>query len=185
MSRKIREDLEDVQNVSLHFDGALLAEKGSYDKYNRIAVIVKSIDAKNEEKIVSIPITQDGSGFGEANCVIEALQKFNIKTGIKSCLSSFVGEGSWLLFDICGVETKPEWLLIPSKHWETFEDFRRMKEFAENLPVTNDTAERGMALIKTYIDKVCDESDKQDLIQLVANWRKAVPSFNKSVLQTL
>ena len=84
MSRKIREDLEDVQNVSLHFDGALLAEKGSYDKYNRIAVIVKSIDAKNEEKIVSIPKTQDGSGFGEANCVIEALQKFNIKTGIKS-----------------------------------------------------------------------------------------------------
>ena len=105
--------------------------------------------------------------------------------GQRPCLSSFVGEGSWLLFDICGVETKPEWLLIPSKHWETFEDFRRMKEFAENLPITNDTAERGMALIKTYIEKVCDESDKQDLIQLVANWRKAVPSLNKSVLQTL
>ena len=108
MSRKIREDLEDVQNVSLHFDGALLAEKGSYDKYNRIAVIVKSIDAKNEEKIVSIPKTQDGSGFGEANCVIEALQKFNIKTGIKSCLSSFVGEGSWSggasLFYLCRLQ---------------------------------------------------------------------------------
>ena len=105
--------------------------------------------------------------------------------GQRPCLSVFVGKGSWLLFDICGVETKLEWLLIPSKHWETFEDFRRMKEFAENLPVTNDTAEHGMALIKTYIDKVRDESDKQDLIQIVANWREEVPSLNKSVLQTL
>ena len=44
----------------------------------RLSLLSESIDAKNEEKIVS------GSGFGEANCVIEALQKFNIKTGIKS-----------------------------------------------------------------------------------------------------
>ena len=50
----------------------------------RLSLLSESIDAKNEEKIVSIPKTQDGSGFGEANCVIEALQKFNIKTGIKS-----------------------------------------------------------------------------------------------------
>ena len=105
--------------------------------------------------------------------------------GQRPCLSVFVGKGSWMLFDICGGETKPEWLLIPSKHWEKFEDFRRMKEFAENLPVTNDTADRGMALIKTYIDKVSDESEKQDLIQIVASWRKQVPSLNKSVLQTL
>jgi hypothetical protein len=42
-----------------------------------------------------------------------------------------------------------------------------------------------MALIKTYIDKVSDESEKQDLIQIVANWREEVPSLNKSVLQTL
>ena len=60
-----------------------------------------------------------------------------------------------------------------------------MKEFAENLPFTNDTTEHGMALIKTYIDKVSDESEKQDLIQIVANWRKQVSSLNKSVLQTL
>ena len=49
-----------------------------------------------------------------------------------------------MLFEICGVETKPEWLLIPFNHWEKFEDFRRMKEFAENLPVTNNTAARAI-----------------------------------------
>jgi hypothetical protein len=47
--------------------------------------------------------------------------------GQRPSLSVFVGKGSWMLFEICGVETKPEWLLIPSKHWEKFEDFRRMK----------------------------------------------------------
>ena len=40
-----------------------------------------------------------------------------------------------------------------------------MKQFSLNLPVTNDTAERGMALIEKFIDKVSDESDRQDLLQ--------------------
>ena len=83
------------------------------------------------------------------------------------------------------VKGKPEWLLIPSQHWAKFEEYRKIKEFADHLPVTNDSAERGIALIKACIEKVTDESEKQDLIQIVANFRTKTTSLNKDVLNNL
>ena len=85
-------------------------------------------------------------------------------------LKEFVDKGSWLLFDLCGIKGKPEWLKIPSHLWSEFEDFNKMNTFASNLPVINDSAERGMALIKSYIDKVHNEEDKQDLIKVIQNF---------------
>lgn len=73
-----------MQNVSIHFDGAMVAERGSHDRANRIAVVAKTIDSRNEEKIVAVPKTMDGSGLGEATCVNEVLERANIKSGIKS-----------------------------------------------------------------------------------------------------
>ena len=106
--------------------------------------------------------------------------------GQRPSLETFVAEGSWLIFDLFEVKGKPEWLLIPSQHWAKFEEYRKIKEFADHLPVTNDSAERGsIALIKACIEKVTDESEKQDLIQIVANFRSKTTRLNKDVLNHL
>ena len=103
--------------------------------------------------------------------------------GGRPCLSSFVGSGSWLLFDMAGVKERPEWLQSPAMQWELFEGYAIVKKFVDKLPVTNDSAERGMALIKQFIINAKDETKKQDLIQLVQDHRQEVPDLKKATLQ--
>ena len=60
-----------------------------------------------------------------------------------------------------------------------------MNTFVQNLPVINDSAERGMALIKAFIDKVhCDE-DRQDLIQVIQNYRQKLTDLSKDTLKNI
>ena len=105
--------------------------------------------------------------------------------GERPCLSTFVGSASWLLFDLLGINGKPEWLLIPSEYWDQFQDYRNMKIFVMNLPCVNDGAERAMAMMKKYIDKVKNEKDKQDLIQLIQGFRQKVTDYSKDSLKNI
>ena len=105
--------------------------------------------------------------------------------GERPCLSTFVGSASWLLFDLLGINGKPEWLLIPSEYWDQFQDYRNMKLFVMNLPCVNDGAERAMAMMKKYIDKVKNEKDKQDLIQLIQGFRQKVTDYSKDSLKNI
>ena len=98
-------------------------------------------------------------------------------------MSTFVGPASWLLFDLLRINGKPEWLQIPSEYWAKFEDYRKIKIFMSNLPFVNDGAERAMAMMKKYIDKVKNEKDKQDLIQLIQGFRQKVTDFAKDSLK--
>ena len=100
-------------------------------------------------------------------------------------MSIFVGPASWLLFDLLGINGKPEWLQIPSEYWDQFEEYRKMKIFVMNLPCVNDSAERSMAMMKRYIDKVKDEKDKQDLIQLIQGFRQKVTDLSKDSLKNI
>ena len=105
--------------------------------------------------------------------------------GERPSLEEFVDKISWLIFDLCGIEGTPEWLKIPSQLWPEFEDFRKMNTYVKNLSVINDSAERGMALIKSFIDKVHNEEDKQDLIQLIQNFRQKVTDLSKDSLKNI
>ena len=105
--------------------------------------------------------------------------------GERPSLEVFVDNGSWLIFDLCGIEGKPEWLKIPSQHWKEFEEFRTMNTFVQNLPVINDSAERGMALIKAFIDKVHSDEDRQDLIQVIQNYRQKLKDLSKETLKNI
>ena len=97
-------------------------------------------------------------------------------------MSTFVGPASWLLFDLLRINGKPEWLQT-SEYWDKFEDYRKMKIFVMNLPCVNDSAERSMAMMKRYVDKVKDGKDKQDLIQLIQGFRQKVTDFAKDSLK--
>ena len=60
-----------------------------------------------------------------------------------------------------------------------------MNTFVQNLPVINDSAERGMALIKAFIDKVRSEEDRQDLIQVIQNYRQKLKDLSKETLKNI
>ena len=105
--------------------------------------------------------------------------------GERPSLEVFVDKSSWLIFNLCGIEGKPDWLKIPSQHWQEFEDFRKMNTFVQNLPVINDSAERGMALIKSFIDNVRSEEDRQDLIQVIQNYRQKLKDWSKETLKNI
>ena len=60
-----------------------------------------------------------------------------------------------------------------------------MNTFVQNLPVINDSAERGMALIKSFIDNVRSEEDRQDLIQVIQNYRQKLTDLSKDTLKNI
>lgn len=105
--------------------------------------------------------------------------------GTRPHLSSFVTGASWLLFDLAEAHDGMEWLQIPAELWHKFESYKRVEAFAEKLPVTNDCAERAMSMIKTFIDGVKDEGEKQDLLQVVQEWRRNIPDLSKESLSKL
>ena len=56
-------------------------------------------------------------------------------------MPDFVNNDSWLVFDMLGLTGSEDWLTIPARLWKNFNEFRILKEFAENSSVCNDVAE--------------------------------------------
>ena len=71
---------------------------------------------------------------------------------------------------------------LSSNMWTMFTEYRKIAEFANNLPVTNDLAERGINLITEYINKSEDEDQRQALLQVVEYHRNLVPDLTKKNL---
>jgi hypothetical protein len=75
---------------------------------------------------------------------------------VRPRLGSLVTTNSWLLFNLLKMEgtqvllffwllnyiTIQDWLLTPCSMWHLFTEFRRLKEFSQNVAVINDIAER-------------------------------------------
>ena len=61
---------------------------------------------------------------------------------------------------------------IPSDCWKDMDDFIKFRDFANKLPVTNNSAERNVKLVQDFIDAYHTESMKQDLSIAVAAKRK-------------
>ena len=97
-------------------------------------------------------------------------------------LSALISSDSWLIFDHLGLTGSQDWMTIPASMWENFAEFRKFKDFAENISVCNDIAERGVALISAFINKAQSEEQRQALLQVVEMHRDQVVSTNKSDL---
>ena len=93
-----------------------------------------------------------------------------------------------MIFRILGIGDR-DWLeallFLPCSKWSQVSNYKKFVEFCENLTVTNDVAERGIALITGYMDRVKDEEVRQDLLLNVSHWRKAVSDLNKASLANL
>ena len=107
----------------------------------------------------------------------------DLSAGEMPCLSSFVSSDSWLVFDLLGLAGAQDWLTVPASLWENFLEFRKLKEFSQNISVCNDIAERGVALITAYINKAESEEQRQALLQVVEFHRELVKDTNKASLK--
>ena len=97
-------------------------------------------------------------------------------------LSSLITPVSWLIFDILDLSGPQDWLQLPSHMWSMFSEYRKIVEFATNLPVVNDLAERGCHMITEYINKSSNEEQRQALLQVVEYHRTLVPNLSKKNL---
>lgn len=74
-------------------------------------------------------------------------------------------------------------LKFPAASWKDNESYRTARAIAEKVAVTNDHAERGVALVKEYSGRLTkDEEQLQFLLQVVADHRKRFPDALKRTL---
>ena len=97
-------------------------------------------------------------------------------------LGSLVNPSSWLIFDLLGLSGPQDWLQLPGHMWTWFSKYRKFVEFANNLAVTNDLAERGCHMITEFINKTANEDQRQALLQVVEYHRSLVPDLSKKNL---
>ena len=98
-------------------------------------------------------------------------------------LATFVTKESFLIFHL--LKISGGFLQKKSKYWSTDEEFLKFQCFCQNLPSLNDSAERGVKLIQDYKNICQDESEIQDLLLGVQEWRDSVPDLSKQSLQKM
>ena len=90
-------------------------------------------------------------------------------------LSAFLGPESWLLFNKLGFsDVEMEWLMLDPSDWHKMSCFVRFQDFVKNLDIVNDSAERGVGLVKMFIGSLHNEDSYQDNLLSVAEHRKIV-----------
>ena len=78
------------------------------------------------------------------------------------------------------------WLSKPVNMWKTDDTYREYQQFVTDLRVTNDAAERDIALIQAFANTVTrDEQQLEWLLQALEANRKRTPSFLKKSLDSL
>ena len=98
-------------------------------------------------------------------------------------MSSLVGPESWLIFDLLHLKGSQDWLLNPTSYWHLSPEFNMLLEFANNLVVVNDLAERGVHLATDFIKRVESEEQRDALFQVVEEFRDRVKDVTKSSLK--
>ena len=95
-------------------------------------------------------------------------------------LSTFLGPQSWLIFNKLGLDEEDmSWLMQDPKLWELQSGFIRFRDFVKGLTIVNDPAERGVGLMKQFIDSFQNEEYCQDNLLAVSEHRKIVGKNSK------
>ena len=93
------------------------------------------------------------------------------------CLARLIGPESWFIPQLLGLSDEDMvWLQLRVDEWMILPGYKRMKAFIEGLSVTNDCAERGVALIQNFVNSTTDESLRQDLVLAVQEHRERYPT---------
>lgn len=96
-------------------------------------------------------------------------------------LEDFVTKGTQAFFKKMSLPIG--YLCEPPDSWNSREDFQKAYNIVQGIKVTNDNAERGVALIQEYNRLLThDEDQLQYLLQIVAGHRQRFPDSRKSTL---
>jgi hypothetical protein len=99
----------------------------------------------------------------------------------KMTLASLVSLPPWTIFELLKI-TDVGWLKSPPSQWKkNHKDYQKLKDFVENLRVTNDCADRCVALTTDYIKAVTKhELQGQHMFQTVEQHRRQAPNVKKA-----
>ena len=97
-----------------------------------------------------------------------------------TALADLIDEASRLLFN-----TGHTWLTTPPETWSECKDFCALDMFVHSVKVTNDVAERGISMLKSFAGSVEDKSQFQWLLQAVERHRARAPDLTKTALNRL
>lgn len=118
----------------------------------------------------------DSCGINVIKCVVKEVDWTAI---LSQDLSDFVTKRSRFLFDQFGIST--DFLEEPPDQWELNEHFQYGLKIFKDLKVTNDVAERGVALIQEFNGAFTkDEGQKQYALQIIKTHRKMYSTPNKT-----
>ena len=93
-------------------------------------------------------------------------------------LADLVTDDSWLIFQLLQLDPR-SWLEQPVSEWARDAGFTVFRDFVCSLNVTNDVAERGVAMIETFANTVTHDED--DLQWLLARpWRTTENAYKDS-----
>ena len=98
-------------------------------------------------------------------------------------LDTFASPKTLYLLEHLGINDS--FLQEDPEYWENNESFQEGKRRIHNIPVVNDVAERGVALIKQFNSHHTTKDDQlQYLLGVVEQHRKKFPTASKAVLRT-
>lgn len=96
-------------------------------------------------------------------------------------LEQFVSKASMTLFNRLGLSD--DWLKEDPTKWPQLENYLKAQSLVSGLEVTNDRAERGVALIEAYNRKMTTNEDQlQFLLQVVSEHKRMFPDPRKATL---
>ena len=103
-------------------------------------------------------------------------------------LKPLVGENSWFIFKILGIDGPAQrfWLNLKPDTWEEIVPYRTLCRFVKTLAVVNDESERGVRVAEDYTKRVKNETMRQDLFQCIQRRREILKLYgtrNKKDLQ--
>lgn len=143
-------------------------------------------------ELIGFAFFDDGLDMEIKKKMVQALQTPPNHVGVKranidlndvetACISHFVNAETRNLFERFKISTA--FLEKDVSNWSNDDDFRNAQSKLRNVSATNDNAERGVALISEFNDKITkDEEQKQYLLQIINQHRKSIPFPSKTVL---
>lgn len=99
-------------------------------------------------------------------------------------LEDFVTAKSLTLFNSMQLDTS--FLEVDPSEWKGLDSYKKSRDIVKGIKVVNDCAERGVALITQFNDKLTkNEEQKQYLLQVVENHRKQFKTSEKTTLMKM
>ena len=97
-------------------------------------------------------------------------------------ISTLFGKESWRLLRLSGIQGK-SFLDKPASSWDSYKEYKELKEIVSNFVAVNDVAERTVLLAKTFQNKLTKKKNVKDaLVNIIPELRKICESQRKKDL---